>query len=65
VRNILLDERPVFGYQTDNRLLLSADFSVRHDPEMDSNFRIATLLTVSALLLVSVVVVVRKGIGAS
>ena len=62
--NILLDEGPAFGYQTDNRSL-SADFSVRHDPAMNSSSRIANIFTVSALLIVSVVVVVRKGIGAS
>lgn len=38
---------------------------MRHIPEMDTLSRIATIYTVLALLLVSVVVVVRQRTGAS
>ena len=65
VRDIPLDEGPSFGYQRDNRLLLSADFSVRHNPKMNAISRIANIFTALTLLAVSVVVVVRQGLGAS
>jgi hypothetical protein len=65
VRDIPLDEGPAFGYQRDNRLRLSADFFVRHTPKMNAISRIANIFTALALLIVSVVVVVRQGLGAS
>jgi hypothetical protein len=65
VRDIPLDEGPSFGYQRDNRLLLSADFSVRHNPKMNAISRIANIFTALTLLAVSVVVVVCQGLGAS
>ena len=65
LEDIPLDEEPAFGYQRDNRLHLSADFSVRHNPKMNASSRIANIFTAVALLIVSVVVVVRQGLGAS
>jgi hypothetical protein len=63
--DIPLDEGPAFGYQRDNRLLFSVDFSVRHNPKMNAMSRIANIFTALTLLAVSVVVVVRQGLGAS
>ncbi len=63
--DIPLDEGPSFGYQRNNRLLFSVDFSVRHTTKMNAMSRITNIFTALTLLAVSVVVVVRQGLGAS
>jgi len=63
-RRFPLDERPGFSYQTNIRSLLSASFSRTRTPDMQTASRITSLFTALALLVVSVVVVVRTGIEA-